>query len=371
MELTDAGPIIVFAVLALALFVPLAFGWPRWGGRIGRVVVRALQLVVLNVVVIALCFTVLNDQYYFYSSWNDLFGARASQVQLHHGGSTRQVQSAKLSGPGVTRVGGSRDYALPQPGARLQTYTVTYPATTATAKVLVYLPAGYDPTSSRNYPVIVGLHGFPGGPLSYSHANNFFSTADQLTAAHQLAPSIFVVPAINVPADVDTECINGPPGSPQAETWLAKDLPAWVVRHLHVRTDRTSWVAMGFSYGAWCAAFLTMEHPETFAGAIVFLGYFRPEFATDYAPYSPAQLRKYDLVKLAETSPPPVAMWVFSSRQDASSYPTTSRFLSHVKAPLDVSATIVATGGHRASVYEPFTTSALTWLSKTFPHFRA
>ena len=371
MELTDAGPIVVGAVFALALFALLVFGRPRWGGSVGRAVTRALQVVVLNAVVVALCFTLLNDQYYFYSSWSDLFGARSTQVVLHHGGSAGQVVGAVVAGSGVTRVTGARDYRLPQPGSRLQTYTVSVPGTNATANVLAYLPVGYDPNSSRTYPVIVGLHGFPGGPLNFSHNNTFFSTADQLTAAHQLAPSIFVVPAINVPAELDTECINGPPGSPQAETWLARDVPAWAVRHLRVRTDRTSWVTLGFSYGGWCAAFLAMEHPDLFAGAIVFQGYFRPEFAVAYSPYRPAQLRKYDLVRLAETKPPPVSMWVFASRQDSESWPTTSRFLSAVKPPLDVSATIVATGGHRSSVYAPFVTPALTWLSKTFPHFRA
>ena len=143
------------------------------------------------------------------------------------------------------------------------------------------------------------------------------------------------------------------------------------MRHLHVRTDRTSWATLGFSYGAWCAAFITMEHPEVFGAAIVIQGYFRPSFEASYSPYTPKELRKFDLVRMAEFAPPPVAMWVFSSRQDAMSYPTTSRFLSVVKSPLDVSATIVATGGHRPSVYQPFVASAFTWLGQTLPAFRA
>lgn len=371
MELTDVGPLIIGAVLALALFVSLVLGWPRRGVAIGRAVARALQVLVLNAVVVALCFALLNDQYYFYSSWSDLFGARSSQVLLHHGGSARQVQSARVGGSGLSTVSGARDYRLPQPGSQLQTYTVAVPGTNATANVLAYLPVGYQALSSRTYPVVVALHGFPGGALSFSHYNNFFSMADRRVAAHQLAPTIFVVPAINVPAEVDTECINGPPGSPQAETWLTRDVPAWIIRHLHVRTDRTSWATLGFSYGAWCAAFLTMEHPQIFAAAIVFQGYFRPEFAVAYSPFRPAQLRRYDLIRLAETAPPPVSLWVFTSRQDVESYPTTSRFLSAVKAPLDVTATIVATGGHRSSVYAPFTAPALTWLGRTLPHFHA
>lgn len=368
MELTSPGPIIVFAVIALLLFVLLVLGWPRRGGRAARAAVRGGQVLLLNVTVVALCFAVLNDQYVFYSSWADLFGARASQVITHHGGSARQVLQATIPEPGIGARAGSGSYRLPQPGSRLQTYSVRDPTTGAATKLLVYLPVGYNPASSRTYPVVYGLHGFPGSPLSIARLT-FFSTADELTALHVLAPSIFVVPTIDDPVAVDTECINGPPGAPQTETWLSRTVPEWVVRHLHVRVNRASWVTMGYSYGAWCAAMLTMRHPAVFGGAIVLQGYFRPDFTSAYDPYTPRELQPYDLIRLARTAPPPVAMWVLASRQDNLSYPTTARFLSVARAPLDVSSTILATGGHRTAVYEPYVGPALTWLAKTLPAF--
>lgn len=370
MELTAAGPIILFAGVAIALFVALVLGWPRPGGRARPAVLRGAQALLLNGAVIALCFLLLNDQYVFYSSWSDLFGARSSQVHVHHGATSAELQRARVAGPGLGRVAGVRSFALPQPGARLQRYTVPDPQSGSRTTVLVYLPAGYNPRSPRSYPVIYGLHGFPGGPQSFAR-HNFFATADQLTVEHKLAPSIFVIPTIDVPAGLDTECIDGPRGEPQTETWLTRDIPAWAIRHLHVRTDRSSWVTMGYSYGAWCAALLTMRHPDLFGGAIIFQGYFRPDFASGYDPFGPAALRRYDLIRLAETAPPPVALWIFTSRQDALSYPTTSRLLSVVRPPLDVSATVLATGGHRNSVFEPFTRNALGWLAQTLPPFHA
>ena len=371
MELTDPGVVVVVAVVAVAMLVFVVLGRPRPRNRPLRLVSRTVQVLLLNAVVVLLSFVVLNDQYVFYATWADLFGSTAPDVQTHHGGSVQQALTARVHGPGLAAVqpGSTALYALPQPGARLQTYQVRDPASGSTGQVLVYLPVGYQPTSSRRYPVIMGLHGFPGEPQSFVNGN-FLSVADQLTAQHRLAPSIFVIPLINLPANVDTECINGPPGAPQTETWLSRVVPEWAVQHLRVQTGRTSWATMGLSYGGWCSAMLTMRHPEVFGAGIVMEGYFRPDFGPSYTPFSPAQLRPYDLTRLAAGSPPPVALWVFASRQDHLAYPTTSRFLRAAKPPLSIASVIVPQGGHRPAVFEPYSGKALAWLAQTLPGFR-
>ena len=87
MGLTDPSLIVVLGVLALALFVLIVAGRPRWGGVVARGAVRGTQVVVLNLLVVAVCGALLNDQYLFYSSWSDALGARSSSVALHNGGS--------------------------------------------------------------------------------------------------------------------------------------------------------------------------------------------------------------------------------------------------------------------------------------------
>lgn len=369
MELTDPGIIVVLVVVALALFALVVIGWPHWGGRLARGAVRGGQVLLLNVIVVALAGVALNDQYLFYSSWSDLFGSRSSEVQLHHGGGVKQVVEAKVVGPGLQDVGGHPNYRLPQPGARLQTFTVADPRSGAAGQVLVYLPAGYNPASSRTYPVMIGLHGFPSSPTRFTHLN-FLPTADLLAAQHRLASTIFVMPRIDTPATLDTECVNGPPGTPQTDTWLSRDLPAWIVKHLHVRRDRLSWAVMGYSYGAWCAASLSMRHPDVFGASIVLQGYFRPDFSAAYDPLTSAGTEAYDLIRIARSAPPPLAMYVLTSRQDQLSYPSTSKFLSVAKSPLDVSGVVLATGGHRDQVWEPYVPQAFTWLGQTLPGFR-
>lgn len=194
---------------------------------------------------------------------------------------------------------------------------------------------------------------------------------DALTAEHRLAPSIVVVPRIDTPASLDTECVNGGPGQPQTDTWLARDIPAWTAHHFRVTLTRTSWATLGYSYGGWCAASLSMRHPDVFGAAVVLLGYFRPDFSAAYDPLTTATQRGYDLVTMAHTAPPPVAMWVLTSREDPLSYPTTSKFLSVARSPLDVTGTVLAHGGHRDSVFTPYVPAALAWLAQTMPGFRA
>ena len=103
MELTDAGPVVLLALLALVVFGLVVAGWPRWGSRVGRAVVRGVQVVLLNVLVLALAGAALNDQYLFYSSWGDLFGSRSTSVQVHHGGTSPEVVAAPVPGPGLPR----------------------------------------------------------------------------------------------------------------------------------------------------------------------------------------------------------------------------------------------------------------------------
>jgi len=370
MELTDASLLVLLGVIALALFGLLVAGLPSSRRPVVAGAVRGAQVLLLNVVVVAMAGAALNDQYLFYSSWGDLFGSRSTSVQTHQGGTVPEVVAAPVHGPGL---GGAVTPGvlpgLPQPSTRLQTYTVVATRSNAKAQVYVYLPAGYDPHSTRTYPVIVGLHGFPASPSTFLRLN-FLSTIDLLTSQHRMAPSIVVVPRIDTPASLDTECVNGAPGLPQTDTWLSRDLPAWVVTHLHARRDRTSWALMGYSYGAWCAASLSMRHPDVFGAAVVMQGYFRPDFTAGYDPLTTRGTEAYDLIRLARTSPPPVALWVLTAREGPLSDPSTSKFLSVAKPPLDVSATVLATGGHRDQIWMPYVGRSMVWLGQTLPGFR-
>lgn len=371
MQLTDPRLIVLLGLLASVTFALIVAGWPRWKSRIAQGATRAAQVLVLNVLVLALCGAVLNNQYLFYSSWADLLGSSSPSVQVHRGAKPAVVVSARVRGPGFSGIRTPTVLPpLPQPGSRLQNYTVVGARSNSHGQVLVYLPVGYNPGSPHTYPVIVGLHGFPSAPMSFVRLD-FLSTIDALTAAHEMAPTIVVIPRIDTPATLDTECLNGGPGQPQTDTWLSHDIPAWTAGHFRVQTRRTSWAAVGYSYGAWCAATISMRHPDVFGASISLLGYFRPEFRPGYDPLTRTTRGGYDLVSIASSKPPAVAMWVLTSRGDRSSYPSTSAFLRAARPPLDVTATVLAHGGHRDAVFTPYVPAALRWLARTMPGFRA
>ncbi len=371
MSLTGPGVLVLLGVLAVVLFVALVLGRPRLRPGARLVAARALTVLALNVVVLAVAGTVLNDQYVFFVGWSDLLGARSPLTVSQHG--------AAAGAPGAVRVQGAVSTLattpaqlppLPQPGARTQTYQVTGVHSGLTGQVLVYLPVGYDPSSSRTYPVIEALHGYPAHPASWVSLG-LDSRVDSAASSHAIQAPIVIVPQVNIPAMLDTECINGPVGTPQTETWLAQDVPTFVVTHFRVATTRSSWAVAGFSEGGYCAAMIGMRHPGEFGAAIVLGGYFRPIFSATFVPVRGAAARPYDLVALAGHRPPPLAVWVETTKDDHLSYQSTAQFLRSVRPPMSATAVLLKTGGHRASVWADQLPRALAWLGTALSGFRA
>ena len=336
--------------------------------------VRACQVLLLNVVVVALAGAALNDQYLFYSSWGDLFGSRSSSVQTHQGGTVPEVVAAPVHGPGL---GGAVTPGvlpgLPQPSSRLQTYTVVAARSNAKAQVYVYLrPAT---TRARRGPTR-SSSACTASPRSRRASSGSTSSApiDLLTAAAPHGALDRRRPAHRHPGEPrhrvrQRRC----PGSRRPTRGSRTTSPRGPCSHFRVERKRTSWATLGYSYGAWCAASLTMRHPDVFGAAVVLLGYFRPDFSAAYDPLTTRDgLRDYDLVALARNAPPPVAMWVLTSREDPLSYPTTSKFLSVARPPARRHRHRPrARRPPRLDVFTPYVPNALTWLAQTLPGFRA
>ncbi|SBT38989.1 alpha/beta hydrolase [Micromonospora auratinigra] len=369
MGLTSTAFFTVVCVLAVGMLALAVLDKPRPRRADLQLLTRAARVVGVSALAVLVCGLTLNNQYLFYTSWTDLLGP-SDHPTTHRIGDVAAAQPPHLSGTVLAgRQPPGRLPALPAPGQRLQRYTVPSPDVGGTAQVLVELPAGYDPADVRSYPVVVGLHGFPSSPDSYVRTG-ILSAQDRLVSQHLLGPSIVVIPQINVPRSLDTECVNGGPGQPQIDSWLSNDLPRWIVAHFRVRTDRLSWATVGYSFGGWCAVSLGLRHPGLFGAAVVFQGYFRPDFGTHYIPAA-SDVAQYDLVRLESRHPVPLSMWVMTSRQDTLSYPSTAQFLRVARSPTAVTATVLPRGGHRNAVWQPLVTSALTWLGSTLPGFHA
>lgn len=366
MSLTGTALPVLLAVVALALFVVLAAGFPVVRRRWLAVSTRGAGIAMLNVVVLCLVGVIANDHFGFYVSWSDLAGARSPVTVTHHGATARAAVTKRIRSPLA-----APPATLPalRSSGRLQTYRVTGARSGLTGQVLVLLPRGYDPKSAHRYPVIEALHGIPATPSGWLTGLNIQGALDSEVAAHAIAPSIVVMPQDNFPLSLDGECVNGPPGTPQVETWLSSDVPRFVTSHFRVATDRASWAVTGYSEGGWCAAMVGMLHPDVFGGALEFSGTFRPEFTYAYEPFGHHLPDRYDLVLLTRRHPPAMAMWVQASKQDGYSYPPTAAFLKEVHAPLSVTTDLLKTGGHRVQLWESELPGALKWLGQNLPGF--
>ncbi|TXR55829.1 alpha/beta hydrolase [Quadrisphaera setariae] len=362
-------------IAAAAAFVVVVLLWGRLARRGAvAVVARGAALLGVNALVVFAMLISANDHFAFYSGWNDLVGANADAVVSTKGASrgteTKAQANALLAG--TTKPTGPRGTPVDGYGDRVQQLTVTG-ASGVTSTALVVLPRGYDDPSqaSTTYPVVVALHGYPGSPKQWLTALDVRPAVEVAVKSGQMADPIVVIPDLGIPAGRDNECLNGPQGQPQVETWLSSDLPKAVEASYRARTSPQAWAAMGFSMGGWCAAELTMLHPQQYGAGIVMGGYFRYEPGSGYVPFpkNSPEAQAHDLVAVAAKNPPAVSLFVASSQDDPESWPTTKAFLAAAKAPMSVTSLIAKTGGHRSDVWAAQMPQALAWLGKTAPGF--
>ena len=276
------GTVVAVTVVA---FVAVVLGWPRLAGRgAPRVAGRVGMLVLLNALVLLTAGALFNAQFLFFADWTDLrgaFGGVPTSTAVSRGeGASRAARTAVR---GEAAVAASR--LPPLPAGRISptgvvTYTVRGVHSGLTGKVEVQLPPGYRDVRQAQvrYPVMEAFPGYPGSAGSWIHTMALGSAVTQQVAAGRMREALVVSPQVELPQGVDTECVNGVPGGPQVETWLARDVPDFVARTFRVRTDRSSWAAIGLSTGGWCAAMVALLHPAQYSTAIVMGGYFRPEF---------------------------------------------------------------------------------------------
>ena len=359
------------SLAAATLFVTLVRGGPARGGLLA-ILSRAVRLLVLNGLIVVLCAALLNDKYLFYVSWADLSAGPSSATTVTRGGQPQIVKPLK---PILRYASETKTLPpLPNPGSREQSYVVTGADSKVSGQILVQLPAGYDPNSTRTYPVIEALHGWPVGPRAVAVELDLHGAFQRLIDARKVADPIIVMPQINTPLTLDTECVDPPAGTgPKSLTWIGRDVPQWAADHFRVAHGRQSWLVLGASYGGWCAANVGMHYPEIFGGAVSFMGYFAPEFAPTYDPYvtDPLGERTYDLAHLADTAPPPIALWLMASREDLGAYRALVKLLKVAHPPTSVTAHILATGGHRIQTIPPTLPAMASWLTATLPGFVA
>jgi enterochelin esterase-like enzyme len=147
-----------------------------------------------------------------------------------------------------------------------------------TRDAYVYLPAAYlDPSNANHrFPVLYLLHGSPGIAIDWIRGGYADRTMDKLLRDGTVAPFIIVMPDVNGGYRRDLEC-QDVPGGPQDETYLVKDVVAWVDAQYRTIPTPAARAIGGLSTGGYCGINLTFRHQDVFSAAVSHSGYGRPD----------------------------------------------------------------------------------------------
>jgi len=132
--------------------------------------------------------------------------------------------------------------------------------------VIVFLPPGYTADRNRRYPVLYALHGYSIGAEQWTHEIHVPQTLEA-AFAQGTGPMIVVLP--------DSKTLYG--GSIYSssltvgdfETYVSRDLVAYVDAHYRTIADRRARGLAGHSMGGQGTARIGMKHPEVFGSMYV------------------------------------------------------------------------------------------------------
>ena len=367
MNLLGLPFLVVLCTIAIAVPTAVWLAWNRWPGR-WAAPGRLLGLVGVMVVGAALAGGLVNRSFGFYSSLSEVLGTPAAAYDPPRSfgvpaGRTRldvltpnwqhRAGIAAMTGHGTVLdvvLGGARS-RITRPG-------------------LLYVPAAYS--SGRRditLPVIEVFHGYPGGPFNVVSQLHLARVLDQEIAALRLPPVLAVIPTTY--QGRSSECVDS--GRTQRdETYLAVDVPADVQSSFRVLSG-SSFAAVGYSEGGFCALNLGLHHPDRFAAAASISGYVTAGVDSGSAKLyrtKSARDRNSPLWWVAHRAATSPALFLFASAQDTFSVQQDRALVLAARKhspKLPVTATLLPSGGHNFGTWAAGFPAALDFLGRHLP----
>lgn len=131
----------------------------------------------------------------------------------------------------------------------------------AARPALVHLPRAWFADPRPSLPVVVLLHGTPGGPDEWLDPGSVDRVSDAWADRNGGTAPIVVMPDVTGEAGLG-QCADTPTGS--VETYLTADLPAYVQAEFSTPPPGPRWAVAGHSAGGACALTLALRHPDLF-----------------------------------------------------------------------------------------------------------
>jgi hypothetical protein len=176
---------------------------------------------------------------------------------------------------GAEMTSSQRPWKSWQPSGGGSIYEADLPApwkdASATERIDIYTPPGYNPTDKQRYPV---LYEAPFPYDLWDKSINIGVVLDSLIDSGKIPPMIVVfVNDYNAPI-LDTECANSVDGSQWMDTFISSTVVSYVDSNYNTIAKATARAITGFSEGGYCAAILALRHPAVFGTAIPFSAYY-------------------------------------------------------------------------------------------------
>ena len=126
----------------------------------------------------------------------------------------------------------------------------------------VYLPPAYLTARRPLLPVLMMVSGEPGSPRDWLDGGLLAQQMDRWAAAHHgLAPIVVMPDSLGGLTD-NPLCMDSRLG--RVDTYLARDVPDWILSSLRVDPVTAHWAVGGLSAGGTCALQLAVAHPRLF-----------------------------------------------------------------------------------------------------------
>ncbi len=233
----------------------------------------------------------------------------------------------------------------------------------------VYLPPAYLSSRRRpSLPVLVLIAGQPGAPQDWLTAGTLPEVMDRFAAAHHgLAPLVVMPDATGAPL-ANPLCMNSRLGN--VETYLTRDVPAWITANLQVDAGPLGLAVGGFSYGGTCALQLAVRAPGTYRSFVDISGQAEPTLgshsetvAATFAGDEAAFRAVNPLDILATTRFPGSAGLVVVGSDDPDYGPAARTVLAATQRAGIATQLVTFPGGHTWQIAIAGLDNALPWLA--------
>lgn len=232
-----------------------------------------------------------------------------------------------------------------------------------------YIPPAYWTRPELNLPVLVLLHGNPGGPEQWFGSGEAAETADAFQRANGGVSPIVV--AVDATGSEAANPICADSDVAHVMTYLTTDVPQGIKNSFRVDQDQKHWAVGGLSYGGTCALQIIAKHPESFGQAVDISGEAEPtigKHAATVAKFFGGDEAAYQAINpahLLKTTKYPDHQVVFiAGNRDKASVEALSQLSTAAREAGMATFYTTRPGGHSFEVWRPALREVFAWVAR-------